>query len=144
MKNLSLIFAILTGLSAGSYSIFQKIGSTKINPALGAMTISIVAFFINLLVFLKMKLSGDKIIFTSKGLSILILVGIAAAGIDLFGLLSYSKGLKVTSSFIITGVQASLVLLVGFLLLKEPFSLGRLVGISLIILGLVILQKFGI
>lgn len=144
MNNLALLFAILTGVSAGSYSIFQKLGSTKINPALGAMIVSTVAFFINLLIFLKMKVSGAKILFTTRGLFFLILVGVAAAGIDLFGLLSYSKGLKVTSSFIISGVHAFLVLFAGFILLKEPFNLGRLIGIIFIIGGILLLEKFGL
>jgi uncharacterized membrane protein len=142
--NITLVFAILSGVSVAAYSIFQKLGSTNINPALGAMIVSTVAFFINLLVLFGMKIKDQAILFTSKGLWLLILVGIAAAGVDLFGLLAYSKGLKITSSFIIGGVQTAIILMFGFLALKEPFSLGRLIGIGLIIAGTLLLHRYGI
>lgn len=140
----ALIFGILTGVSIAAYTIFQKLGSTNINPALGAMIVSTVAFLVNFFVLFGMRLKQQAILFTTKGLWLLILVGIAAAGIDLFGLIAYSKGLKITSSFIIGGVQTAIILLFGFLALKEPFSLGRLVAIGLIIAGILLLQRYGI
>jgi len=140
----ALIFAILAGISVAAYTIFQKLGSTNINPALGAMVISTVAFIVNLIILFGMKVKNQAILFTTKGLWLLILVGIAAAGVDLFGLLAYSKGLKVTSSFIIGGVSAVIILLFGFLVLKEQFTLGRLIAIILIALGTFFFQRYGI
>lgn len=140
----ALIFAILAGISIAAYTIFQKLGSTNINPALGAMVISSVAFIVNLFILLGLKVKNQAILFTTKGLWLLILVGIAAAGVDLFGLLAYSKGLRVTSSFIIGGVSAVIILLFGFLVLKEQFTLGRLIAIILIALGTILFQRYGI
>lgn len=142
--DVALIFAVLAGISIAAYTIFQKLGSTNINPALGAMAISTVAFIVNLIILLGMKVKNQAILFTTKGLWLLILVGIAAAGIDLFGLLAYSKGLKVTSSFIIGGISAVIILLFGFLVLKEQFTLGRLIAIILIALGTILFQRYGI
>jgi multidrug transporter EmrE-like cation transporter len=67
-------------------------------------------------------------------------VGIAAAGVDLFGLLAYERGLRVTSSFIIGGTSAALVLLVGFVALREPVTWARLLAIVLIAAGILLLQ----
>lgn len=139
-----LIFAILAGIFSASYNIFQKFGAKIINPALGAMVVSIVAFSVNLIVFLFMKAKGQEIIFTTRGLIFLILAGLSAAGIDLFYLLAYSRGLKISSTFFMVGIQTSLILLVGFLIFKEPMSYGRVFALLLIISGILLLQKYGI
>ena len=66
----------------------------------------------------------------------LAIVGAAAACADLFTLSAYARGLQATSSFVIGGTSAVLVLLVGFLVLREPFSWGKLVAIGLIAAGM--------
>ncbi|MFI5328021.1 MAG: hypothetical protein ACHQ7H_17440, partial [Candidatus Rokuibacteriota bacterium] len=67
----------------------------------------------------------------------------AAAGVDIFGLLAYDRGLKVTSSFFIGGTSTVLVLLAGFLLFQEPFTWVRLVAIAMIVGGSLLLQAQG-
>lgn len=34
MKNIEVFFAVLQGLCSGAYTTLQKLGSTKINPAI--------------------------------------------------------------------------------------------------------------
>jgi uncharacterized membrane protein len=143
MFSLALIFAILAGISAATYGTFQKFGSNSINPALGAMIISLVAFLINLFVLIGMKFNGQEVLYTNKGLILLMLAGVGAAGIDLFTLLAFSHGWKITSAPVINAVSFSILLIIGFLILKEPFNLGRVTGLVLIIVGILILQKFG-
>lgn len=142
--DLALYFAILAGVSAASYNIFQKFGANIMNVALGAMIISITAFLVNLMVFIYMKAKGQDIVFTTNGLIFLILAGVSAAGIDLFYLLAFSKGLKVSSTFLVIGIQISIIVLVGFLILKEPLSLGRIIALIMIVLGISFLQRSGI
>ncbi len=48
-----------------------------------------------------------------------------------------------TSSFVIGGISAVLVLLVGFVILKEPFSWSKLVAVGLILGGTILLQRIG-
>lgn len=140
----ALAFALLAGISIGFYSLFQKLGSTDINPALGSMVVSAVAFTVNLIILLAMKFKNQEILFTTKGLGLLILVGFAAAGIDFFSLLAYSKGLQLTSAFIIGGVQTAIILTGGYLVLKEPFDLARFFALTLIIAGTILLQRLGV
>jgi len=83
-------------------------------------------------------------IITTKGLSLMILAGIAAASTTIFGLLAYARGFKPSSSPVITAEQMSVVLLVGFVLLKEPFSIGRLLALALIVFGILVLQRQGV
>lgn len=91
MLNPVLVFALLAGVSAGSYAIFQKLGSTSINPPFGAMIVSVVAFTVNLFILVVMKLKGQEILVTSKGLLLLVFVGLAAAGIDFLVYLLFQK-----------------------------------------------------
>jgi drug/metabolite transporter (DMT)-like permease len=74
---------------------------------------------------------------------LLAMAGIAAAGVDIFSLLAYERGLRVTSSFIIGGTATVLVLLVGFLALREPVTWIRLLAIVLITTGVLLFQAQG-
>ena len=59
---------------------------------------------------------------------------------NLFTLLAYASGLRVTSSFVIGGTSTLLVLLVGFLFLKESFTWAKLLAIGLIVGGTFLLR----
>ncbi|MBI2468060.1 MAG: hypothetical protein HYV62_09625 [Candidatus Rokubacteria bacterium] len=137
-------FAVLVGVSAATYSTFLKLGSGAITPALGALIVTGAAGVVNLVVLLGMRAQGQPILFTPRAAAFMVVCGIAAAGIDLFGLLAYGQGLKLSSSLLITGVSTSLVLLVGFLALGEPFTWTRLVAIALIAAGILLLHAQGI
>jgi uncharacterized membrane protein len=137
------LFAVLAGVSAGTWTICSKLGSTKINAALGAMVITGVAFLVNSVTLLTMRARGHEIVLSQRGVWLLVLAGIAAAGVDLFALLAYERGLRATSSLIVGGTSAVLVLLVGFLALREPLSWVRLVAIVLIAAGILLLQVQG-
>jgi drug/metabolite transporter (DMT)-like permease len=139
----AVLFALLAGTSAATWTICLKLGSTKINAALGAMMITGVAFLVNSVVLLVMRVNGHEIVLKREAFWLLAVAGIAAAGVDLFGLLAYERGLRVTSSFIIGGTSAALVLLVGFLALHEPVTWGRLLAIVLIATGILLLQTQG-
>jgi multidrug transporter EmrE-like cation transporter len=119
----TIVFAILAGVSAATWTICLKLRSTKISAAHGAMVITGVAFVVNALALLAMRASGQEIVFSREGF--------------------YERGLKVTASFFIGGTSTLLVLLVGFLALQEPFTWGRFLAIALIVAGSLLLQTQG-
>ena len=137
------LFAILAGASAATWTVCLKLASTKITPALGALVITTGALVINSLVLLATRASGHEIVFTREALWLTALAGVAAAGVDIFALLAYDRGLKVTSSFFIGGTSTVLVILAGFLLFQEPFTWMRLLAIGLIVGGSLLLQAQG-
>ena len=65
------------------------------------------------------------------------------SGVDVFGLLAYERGLRVTSSFLIGGTSTVVVLLVGFVVLHEPLTWGRLAAIGMIVGGTLLYQLQG-
>ncbi len=139
----AVLFAILAGVSAATWTICLKLASTKITPALGALVITAGALVINSLVLLATRANGYEIVFTREALWLTALAGVAAAGVDIFALFAYDRGLKVTSSFFIGGTSTLLVVLSGFLLFQEPFTWMRLLAIGLIVGGSLLLQAQG-
>jgi uncharacterized membrane protein len=129
---------------SASYAIFLRLSAGSISPAVGALIISGVALPFTAVVFAMLRVWHPATMITTKGLSLMILAGIAAASTTIFGLLAYARGFKLSSSPLITATQMSVVMLVGFVLLKEPFTLGRLLALILIALGILVLQRQGV
>jgi uncharacterized membrane protein len=136
-------FALLAGASAATWTICLKLGSTKINAALGAMVITGVSFLVNSVAMFAMRAGGHEIVVRHETFWLLAIAGVAASGVDIFGLLAYERGLRVTSSLIIGGTSTALVLLAGFLALQEPLTWVRLLAIALIAAGIFLLQTQG-
>jgi uncharacterized membrane protein len=139
----AILFAVLGGAAAATWTICLKLGSTKVNAALGAMVITGVAFLVNSVVMLSMRAHGHEIALRAEAVWLLVFAGIAAAGIDIFGLLAYERGLRITSSIIMGGTSTALVLMVGFLLLREPITWTRVLAIVFIAAGIFLFQLEG-
>lgn len=107
------------------------------------MVITAVAFLVNSVTMLTMRARGYEIVLKQEAFWLLASAGIAAAGVDIFALLAYERGLRVTSSLIIWGTSTALVLLVGFLALQEPLTGVRVLAIVLIAAGIFLLQAQG-
>jgi drug/metabolite transporter (DMT)-like permease len=140
----ALAFALLAGASMATYIVFSRLAAAGIHPALGAAVITGSAFVVNGAVVLAMRVAGVPLTGSARSVGLLVVVGAAAACADLFTLSAYTRGLKVTSSFVIGGTSAALVLFVGFLVLREPFSWIKLLAIGLIAAGIYLLQREGL
>ena len=144
MPDPALMFAIAAGTMSAGYAILLRLSAGSINPAIGALIISGVALPFTAIVFAILRVWHPGTMITTKGLSLMVLAGIAAASTTVFGLLAHARGFKLSSSPLITATQMSVVMLVGFVLLKEPFTLGRLLALILIALGILVLQRQGV
>jgi drug/metabolite transporter (DMT)-like permease len=91
-------------------------------------------------VTISIRATGAPVSFSIKSLYFLLVVGAATACVNLFTLSAYASGLRVTSSFVIGGTSTILVLLVGFMFLKEPFTWTKLFAIGLIAAGTFLLR----
>ena len=143
MLTSAVVFALLSGVSAATWTICLKLGSTRINAALGAMVLTAVALVVNSAAMLVMRARGHEIILKPDAFWLLAAAGVAAAGVDIFALLAYERGLRITSSLIIGGTSTALVLLVGFVALQEPLTAMRALAIVLIAAGIFLLQAQG-
>ena len=134
---------MLAGVAAATWTVCLKAASSKITITLGALVITGGALMVNAAALLITRAGGQEIVFTREALWLMALAGVAAAGVDIFGLLAYHSGLKVTSSFYIGGTSTVLVVLAGFLLYQEPFSWLRVLAIGMIVGGSLLLQAQG-
>jgi len=107
-----LLLALAAGTMSASYAILVRLGAGSINPALGALIISGVALPFTAIAFAVLRIWHPGAMFTTKGLALMMLAGVAAASTTIFGLLAYARGFKLSSSPIITAMQMSIVLLV--------------------------------
>jgi uncharacterized membrane protein len=139
----AVLFAVCAGASAATWTICLKLGAPRVNAALGAMVITAVAFTVNSLVMLSMKAHGHEISLRPDAVGLLALAGLAAAGVDIFGLLAYERGLRITASLIIGGTSTALVLLIGFLVLREPITWVRVLAIAFVVAGILLFQVEG-
>jgi len=128
-------------MSLATYVVAARLGSSGTHPALGTAIVTGTAFVVNVVVTLAVRAAGGPLPFSMKSAGSLLVVGVATACVNLFTLLAYAHGLRVTSSFVIGGTSTVLVLLCGFLLLEEPFTWRKLFAIGLIVAGSVVLQR---
>ena len=141
MNNLALAYALGAGVSMAAYIIGLRLGSSGTHPALGTAIVTGIAFLINVVVTLSVRATGAPVTFSMTSGYCLLVVGVATACVNLFTLLAYANGLRVTSSFVIGGTSTILVLLIGFVLLKETFTWRKLFAVALIATGTFLLQR---
>ena len=140
MYNLAFVYALGAGVSMATYVVGARLGSSGTHPVLGTAIITGIAF-LNVVLALSLRVTGAPLAFSMKSAYALVVVGVATACVNLFTLLAYASGLRVTSSFVIGGTSTVLVLLIGFLLLKEPFTWRKLFAVALIAAGTFLLQR---
>jgi drug/metabolite transporter (DMT)-like permease len=144
MSDSSLVFALLSGASAAAYTICTRLAAGGIGASLGAMLVAAVALLVNLGVTLALRRRGVPVPVTPAGVYWAIAAGLAAAGIDLFGFLAYARGLRVSSSPLMTGTALAIVLVVGVLVFREALGWPRLGAVALIAAGIWLLQRAGV
>lgn len=144
MSDSTLAFALLSGASAAAYTICARLAAGGIAAPLGAMLVAGVALLVNLGVTLALQRRGAPVPVTPAGVYWAVAAGLAAAGIDLFGLMAYARGLRVSSSPLMTGTSLAIVLLVGAVVFREPLGWLRLGAIALIAAGIWLLQVAGV
>ena len=133
-----IIYALLTGCTVTVYSLIDKRGVQYVQPFL-YMYILVVGTSIGLMpyIFRNYRFSQIKSAWHGN------LWTIPAAG--LLSYLAYATILTAFSlsqvSYIVPAREVSIVVgvLAGVLLLKEPFGIGRILGSSLIVLGLILI-----
>jgi uncharacterized membrane protein len=140
---MAVMFALLAGVAAATWTLCLKLGSTKISVALGALVVTCAALVANGTALGVMRARGQAITFQWEAVGLLAIAGVAAAGVDIFTLLAYERGLRITSSLIVGGTSTALVLLIGFLALHEPVTWTRLLALGLIAGGMLLLQAQG-
>src|ERR1700745_1113049 len=111
MASTPILLALAAGVMSGSYALCLRLAAGSINPALGALIVAATALLFSFCVFIFPR--GVASAASLRGASLMIIAGVAAAGTNIFLMLAYARGFKLSSSPVATATQMSLVLLVG-------------------------------
>jgi uncharacterized membrane protein len=136
-----LIGSILLAIIFGFFNLFNKIAAGKISDSLGALLVESTAVFCILLLFLYLSLTGKKSAdTTNQGVIFSILAGVCVGiGSVLYFFIFRSKGELSIAGPVVWGGSLLVMAVAGILLLKEPFSIQKLLGIALSLIGLFLL-----
>lgn len=138
-----LFLIILAGISIGTYSFFQKKASAKISPPLANFFIAISTLITSLLTIFLWQKGKQKFLLTKEGIIFAVLIGIFATGIDLFAIWGYSKGVSLSvGGPLITATGIVLTLIYG-LISGEPLTFYKILAVSLILIGAMMLGRLG-
>lgn len=137
-----LIFAIIAAIAFGVWTVFHQQASNHINSLFGAIVVSLTAVVVGLIFFLP-GIKNAVLYTNQKGILFAILAGICALAIDFFVLKAYGQGLPISiGGPIIIGGSIALAVAIGFFMGESIYPM-KILGITLIILGGIILSKLG-
>ncbi|MDO8538523.1 MAG: EamA family transporter [archaeon] len=142
MLNEGIIFAVLTAVSLGAWTVFHNQASPHINPIFGAIIVSLTAVIVGT-IFLIPQIKNTTLFSNTTGIIFVILAGVLAFAIDYFALKAYASGINVSiAGPIIVGGSAAVASVIGFIFLHEPITLAKIAGMALIIIGAIVLTAF--
>ena len=90
MYNLAFAYALGAGVSMATYIVGARLGSSGTHPVLGTAIVTGIAFLLNVVLTLSVRVTGAPMAFSMKSAYSLVVVGIATACVNLFTLLAYA------------------------------------------------------
>ncbi len=137
-----LIFAILSAISFGFYNFFTKMAADKLSPIIATVLITGTAFIVALVVMFVSKIAGQPIVISKNIILFPILAGLFAGIAELLYLSMFSGGAPITiGNPLVVGGTVLVAVVLGMLILKEPMTVIKGIGIVLILIGLVMLVR---
>ncbi|UYZ60180.1 EamA family transporter [Hymenobacter latericus] len=137
-----LVLALLTALSLAVYNFFIKLASDHVQAAVGAVVLQLVAAALGAVWLLKLKLEGQPLMATPKGLGLAALAGLGVGLAEILTFVVFGRG--VSSSVgtpVIVGGSVLLTALMGVLIARETLTLPQVLGLLLIVGGIALLAR---
>ncbi|MCR5535841.1 MAG: EamA family transporter [Succinivibrio sp.] len=125
------------------YNICAKSFPAVMNP-LAALTVTyLVAAVVSLLLYYCLKDEKSQLLLEYSRLNwVPFAFGLALVGLEMGFIYVYKAGWPVSTAFIITSAFLAIILLVvGYVLYKEPISWNKVVGIGICLVGLWVLNR---
>ena len=134
--------ALLTALCLALYNFFIKLSANELPPALGAVVLQLVAAGLGGIWLLKLKLQGQPLVGTPKGLGLAALAGLGVGLAEILTFVVFQRG--VSSSVgtpVIVGGSVLLTAVLGLVVLRESLSLAQAGGLLFIVVGIALLAR---
>lgn len=132
-------YILLATFFNAAYHTLQKLAGPLINSFLGTAIVGAAALVLAISFLVK---NNNSISWEWSGMGFVILMGIAAFGIDYFALKAFSVGQELSvGGVVIVGGTILLTTLFGLVVLSEGVSFFKIIGILLTFIGCLFLLK---
>ena len=132
--------ALLTALCLALYNFFIKLAANHLPPAVGAVVLQLVAAGLGAAWLLKLKLQGQPLALSGRGLGMAALAGLGVGLAEILTFVVFQRGVPVSvGTPVIVGGSVLLTALLGLVVLREALSLPQLGGLVLIVAGIALL-----
>ena len=142
MLNSWLPLALLTALCLALYNFFIKLAANHVPPAVGAVVLQLVAAAMGAAWLLKLKLQGQPLVVSGKGLALAALAGVGVGLAEILTFVVFQRGVNSSvGTPVIVGGSVLLTALLGLVLLREGLTLTQAAGLLLVVVGIALLAR---
>ncbi|WP_426059213.1 EamA family transporter [Hymenobacter sp. B1770] len=134
--------ALLTALCLAFYNFFIKLASNHVSPAVGAVVLQLVAAALGAVWLLRLKLQGQPLAVTSKGLTLAMLAGLGVGLAEILTFVVFQRGVNSSvGTPVIVGGSVMLTAVLGLVVLREMLTVPQAGGLLLIVAGIALLAR---
>ena len=134
--------ALLTALCLALYNFFIKQASAHVPAAVGAVVLQLVAAGLGALWLLRLKLLGQPLPLSGKGLWLAALAGLGVGLAEILTFVVFQRGVPASvGTPVIVGGSVLLTAVLGIVVLREALSGTQVAGLLLIVAGIALLAR---
>ena len=134
--------ALLTALCLAFYNFFIKQASAHVPAAVGAVVLQLVAAGLGALWLLRLKLLGQPLPLSGKGLWLAALAGLGVGLAEILTFVVFQRGVPASvGTPVIVGGSVLLTAVLGIVVLREALSGTQVAGLLLIVAGIALLAR---
>lgn len=134
--------ALLTALCLAGYNFFIKLAATSLPPAVGAVVLQLVAATLGAAWLLRLRLLGQPLAFSGKGLGLVALAGLSVGLAEVLTFVVFRRGVPASvGTPVIVGGSVLLAALLGLVGLRESLTPGQGAGLVLVVVGVGLLAR---
>ena len=134
--------ALLTALCLALYNFFIKIAADHVPPAVGAVVLQLVAAGLGGVWLLRLKLQGQPLPVTSKGVALAALAGLGVGLAEILTFVVFQRGLPASvGTPVIVGGSVLLTAVLGLVVLREALTVSQAGGLLFVVVGIALLAR---
>ena len=134
--------ALLTALCLALYNFFIKQAANYLPPAVGAVVLQLVAAALGTVWLLKLKLQGQPLAISGKGLGLAALAGLGVGLAEILTFVVFQRGVNSSvGTPVIVGGSVLLTAALGLVVLREVLTVSQAGGLLLIVVGIALLAR---
>lgn len=137
-----LLLALLTALCLAFYNFFIKLAADHVSAAAGAVILQLVAAGLGGLWLLWLRLKGQPLELSGKGISLAIAAGLGVGLAEILTFVVFSRGVPSSvGTPVIVGGSVLLTAVLGLVVLREALSWPQALGLVSIVVGIALLAR---